>query len=32
MAARGTSDLAVQDGNLVAEHYDLDGQALLPTA
>jgi hypothetical protein len=28
---RGTSDLAAQDSNLVAEHDDLDDQVLLPT-
>jgi hypothetical protein len=27
-----TSDLAAQDGDLVAEHDDFDGQVLLPTA
>jgi hypothetical protein len=30
MAERGTSDLASQHGNLVAEHHDLDNQVLLP--
>jgi len=26
-----TRHLSAHDGNLVAEHYDLDGQVLLPT-
>jgi hypothetical protein len=26
-----TRHLSAQDGNFVAEHYDLDGQVLLPT-
>jgi hypothetical protein len=29
---RGAGDLAAQDGNLVAEHDDLDNRVLLPTA
>jgi hypothetical protein len=32
LSQSGAGGLAAQDGHLVAEHDDLDGQVLLPTA